>query len=83
MPDALCRALVDRGAATAVLVHDDAATALLPAALRTVGLEVPRDISVVSIHSAELGRAFALPFTSVETVPGLVSDAAITALRRG
>ena len=81
VPDALCRALVDRGEATAVLIHDDAATALLPAALRTVGLQVPRDISVVSIHSAELGRAFALPFTSVETVPGLVSDAAITALR--
>ena len=81
VPDALCSALVDRGTATAVLIHDDAATALLPAALRTVGLEVPRDISVVSIHSAELGRAFALPFTSVETVPGLVSDAAITALR--
>src|SRR3954471_14134663 len=82
VPQALSRALLDRGDATAVLIHDDAATALLPAALHTVGLEVPRDISVVSIHSAELGRAFALPFTSVETVPGTISAAAIRALLR-
>jgi DNA-binding LacI/PurR family transcriptional regulator len=82
VPQALSKALLDRGDATAVLVHDDAATALLPAALHTVGLEVPRDISVVSIHSAELGRAFALPYTSVETVPGTISAAAIRALLR-
>ena len=80
VPAALSTALADRGAATAVLVHDDAATALLPAALHSAGVEVPQDISVVSIHSAELARAFALPFTSVETVPEEVCDAAIQAL---
>lgn len=80
IPAALSQALAERGPATAVLVHDDAASALLPAALHTLGLEVPHDLSVVSIHSAELGRAFALPFTSVETVPGAVADAAIGAL---
>ena len=41
VPQALSQALLDRGDATAVLIHDDAATALLPAALHTVGLEVP------------------------------------------
>ena len=80
VPQALSRALADRGDATAVLVHDDAATALLPSALHSVGLEVPADVSVVSIHSAELARAFALPYTSVETVPEEVCDAAIQAL---
>ncbi len=82
VPAALVAALSDRGEATAVLVHDDAATALMPSALSTLGLAVPADLSVVSIHSAELGRAFALPFTSVETVPGLVSEAAVRALLR-
>lgn len=82
VPAALAEALTGRGDATAVLVHNDAATALLPTVLHAVGLEVPRDLSVVSIHSAELGRSFALPFTSVETVPGEVSGLAVGALLR-
>jgi DNA-binding LacI/PurR family transcriptional regulator len=82
VPAALHAALAERGDATAVLIHNDAATALLPTVLHRVGLEVPSDMSVVSIHSAELGRSFALPFTSVETVPGEVSELAIEALLR-
>lgn len=80
LQDALTRALTERGPATAVMVHNDAASALMPAALHAAGLQVPQDVSVVSIHSAELGRALALPFTSVETVPGEVSDAVIQTL---
>ena len=37
---------------------------------------------MVSIHSEEMGRVFALPFTSVETVPGTISEAAIRTLLR-
>ena len=44
VPHELARALRDRGPATAVLVHDDAATALLPAALHEAGLSAPDDI---------------------------------------
>jgi DNA-binding LacI/PurR family transcriptional regulator len=80
LPEALTVALTERGDATAVMVHNDAASALLPAALHAAGLQIPRDVSVVSIHSAELGRALALPFTSVETVPGEVSDAVVRTL---
>ena len=80
LPEALTVALTERGDATAVMVHNDAASALLPAALHAAGLQIPRDVSVVSIHSAELGRALALPFTSVETVPGEVSDAVLGTL---
>ena len=80
LPAALTTALTQRGAATSVIVHNDAASALLPAALHAASLQVPEDISVVSIHSAELGRSLALRFTSVETVPGEVSDAVVQTL---
>ena len=82
VPHALAQALRDRGPATAVLVHDDAATALLPAALHEAGLSAPHDISVVSLHSADLGRSLALPYTSVESDPGRVAEAAVTVLMR-
>jgi DNA-binding LacI/PurR family transcriptional regulator len=82
VPAALARALRERGSATAVLVHNDAATALLPSALHEAGLSVPDDIAVVSLHSAELGRAFALPYTSVESDPGRVAAASIAVLLR-
>ena len=82
VPHELARALRDRGPATAVLVHDDAATALLPAALHEAGLSAPDDVSVVSLHSAELGRSLALPYTSVESDPGRVAEAAVAVLMR-
>lgn len=82
VPHELARAIRDRGPATAVLVHDDAATALLPAALHEAGLSAPDDISVVSLHSAELGRSLALPYTSVEADPDRVAEAAVAALMR-
>lgn len=82
VPAVLAEALRNRGPATAVLVHDEAAAALLPAALRDAGLSVPGDMSVVSLHSAELGHALALPYTSVESDPGRVAEGSIDVLLR-
>lgn len=66
----------------ALLVHNDAAVAMLPFALYDVGQRVPADRSVVSLHSAELARLYALPFTSVESEPGVVVRAAVELLIR-
>ncbi|RPF20420.1 LacI family DNA-binding transcriptional regulator [Myceligenerans xiligouense] len=71
------------GAPDALLVHNDAAAAMLPFALHDAGLRVPQDRSVVSLHSAELARLYALPFTSVESEPdAVVHDAVELLLRR-
>jgi DNA-binding LacI/PurR family transcriptional regulator len=65
---------------TALVVHNDAAIAMLPLVLRELGVEVPRDCSVVSLHSAELARQFALPYTAVESQPEKVSELAVDRL---
>lgn len=82
VPDALTSALRNRGQATALMVHDDAATVLLPMALTRAGLRVPEDISVVSLHSTELAHALALPYTSIESDSARVSEATIAVLLR-
>lgn len=64
----------------ALIVHNDAAVAMLPLVLRELGIEVPRDCSVVSLHSAELARQFALPYTAVESQPERVSALAVERL---
>jgi DNA-binding LacI/PurR family transcriptional regulator len=64
----------------ALLVHNDAAAAMLPFALHDLGLEVPVNCSVVSLHSAELARLYALPFTSVESEPMGVAKTAVELL---
>jgi DNA-binding LacI/PurR family transcriptional regulator len=64
----------------ALLVHNDAAAAMLPFALHDLGLDVPQDCSVVSLHSAELARLYALPFTSVESEPMGVAKTAVELL---
>jgi DNA-binding LacI/PurR family transcriptional regulator len=77
---ALCDELRGADAPHALLVHNDAAVAMLPFALHDVGLEVPADRSVVSLHSAELARLYALPFTSVESEPEAVVRIAVELL---
>jgi DNA-binding LacI/PurR family transcriptional regulator len=64
----------------AVVVHNDGAVAMLPMVLHELGLSVPEDCSVVSLHSAELGRQFAIPYTAVESQPERVSTEAVDAL---
>lgn len=66
----------------ALLLHNDAAVAMLPFALHDAGLQVPEDLSVVSLHSAELARLYALPFTSVESEPDSVVHVAVELLLR-
>ena len=64
----------------ALLVHNDAAAAMLPFALHDLGFHVPEHCSVVSLHSAELARLYALPFTSVESAPQGVAKTAVELL---
>jgi DNA-binding LacI/PurR family transcriptional regulator len=75
--EALRRVLDSNNRPTALVVHNDAAIAMLPFVLRDLGLEVPRDCSVVSLHSAELGRQFGIPYTAVESQPERVSELAV------
>lgn len=64
----------------ALLIHNDAAVAMLPFVLRELSRSVPEDLSVVSLHSTELARLYALSYTSVETDPGAVSRGAVKRL---
>nr|WP_277605226.1 LacI family DNA-binding transcriptional regulator [Glycomyces sp. L485] len=64
----------------ALLIHNDAAVAMLPFVLGDLGLEVPADRSVVSLHAAELARLYVLSFTSVESEPVAVAQAAVEML---
>jgi DNA-binding LacI/PurR family transcriptional regulator len=61
-------------------VHNDAAAAMLPFALHDLGLDVPESCSVVSLHSAEQARLYALPYTSVESEPLGVAKLAVELL---
>jgi DNA-binding LacI/PurR family transcriptional regulator len=76
----LVRQLRRPDAPPALLIHNDAAVAMLPFALHDVGLTVPADRSVVSLHSAELTRLYALPFTSVESKAEAVVRVAVELL---
>jgi DNA-binding LacI/PurR family transcriptional regulator len=53
---------------------------MLPFVLRDLGLDVPADRSVVSLHSAELARLYVLSYTAVESEPVAVAQAAIELL---
>lgn len=58
-----------RPGSTALIVHNDASIAALPAVLRDRGISVPEDLSVVSLYPRNFGRTFLLPYTAVETSP--------------
>jgi len=74
--------LDQRADATALVVHNDAMVAALPSALTAHGLTAPDDLSVVGMFSAEFGREFSLPFTSVETAPDALGRRAVEILVR-
>lgn len=63
-----------------LLIHNDAAAAMLPFVLSDLGLDVPADRSVVSLHSAELARLYVLSYTAVESEPTAVAEAAVELL---
>ncbi|MGV8882840.1 MAG: LacI family DNA-binding transcriptional regulator [Rhodoglobus sp.] len=66
-----------RPQATGLIVHNDASIAVLPAVLHERGVEVPRDLSVVSLYSQDFGRSFLLPYTAVETSPDKLGREAV------
>lgn len=71
-----------RPEATALIVHNDASIAALPALLRERGTRVPHDLSVVSLYSRDFGRTFLLPYTAVETSPDRLGRTAVQHLVR-
>lgn len=73
-------ALQDPAHPRTLLIHNDAAAAMLPFVLGDLGLAVPADLSVVSLHSAELARLYVLSFTAVESRPEAVAEAAVEML---
>jgi len=68
--------------ATALVVHNDATIAALPAILRERGVNVPTDLSVVSLYSRDFGEEFSLPFTAVESAADVLGRSAVTQLVR-
>lgn len=68
--------------ATAMIVHNDASVAALPAVLHDRGVRVPEDLSVVSLYSQNFGQSFALPFTAIETSPDVLGRLAVQQLVR-
>lgn len=71
-----------RPGATAWIVHNDASIAALPGVLRERRIEVPRDLSVVSLYSKDFGRSFLLPYTAVESSPDELGRRAVQHLVR-
>ncbi|GAA4481033.1 LacI family DNA-binding transcriptional regulator [Microbacterium panaciterrae] len=71
-----------RPAATALIVHNDATIAALPAILAARGTRVPTDLSVVSLYAKDFGRAFSLPYTAVESSPDQLGQQAVRQLVR-
>jgi DNA-binding LacI/PurR family transcriptional regulator len=78
--ETLGAALQDPANPRTLLIHNDAAVAMLPFVLRDLGLEVPADRSVVSLHSAELARLYVLSYTAVESDPAAVAQTAVELL---
>lgn len=72
--------LGSRPDATALIVHNDATIAALPAFLSDRGMSVPSDLSVVSLYSKEFGRDFSLPYTAIETSPSELGRMAVERL---
>lgn len=71
-----------RPTATAIIVHNDATIAALPAVLHDRNISVPGDLSVVSLYSQNFGRTFSLPYTAIETSPDKLGREAVQQLVR-
>jgi len=81
--DQSVHALLDRmTSTTALMVHNDATIAALPSLLHRRGIEVPGDLSVVSLYSKDFARSFSLPYTAVESSPDKLGRLAVEQLGR-
>src|SRR6478736_4665308 len=66
--------------ATGLIVHNDATIAALPSILRERGVNVPGDLSVVSLYSRDFGEEFSLPYTAVESAAEELGRQAVSRL---
>lgn len=66
--------------ATGLLVHNDAALTDLPTTLLERRLQLPKDLSVISLFPDGFGRMFSLPFTAIETSAPRVAERAVQLL---
>jgi DNA-binding LacI/PurR family transcriptional regulator len=66
--------------ATGIIMHNDASVAALPHLLHERGVRVPEDLSVVSLYSRDFARWFSLPYTAIESSPGLLGTVAVEQL---
>jgi LacI family transcriptional regulator len=72
-----CSALFYRGAApTAIIATNDGAALACYSALAGLGLEVPRDVSVVGYGNTPYGRYFSPPLTTIALPFGLIGTEA-------
>ena len=76
----LHRILDENPDASGVIMHNDASVAALPHVLHQRGVSVPGDLSVVSLYSRDFARWFSLPYTAVESSPGLLAEVAVQQL---
>ena len=77
---ALRAALTGPAAPRALLVHNDSAVAMLPTVARSLALDGPGDLDVVSLHSAELAQLYALAYARVESQPETIATLAVEML---
>lgn len=62
---------------TGLLLNNEAAAAALPSVLRSRGLRVPEDISVIGRYSDEFARTFTLPFSAIDSAADLLGRRAV------
>lgn len=73
----LCRLFQQNEHPTGVVCMDDAQAIGLCSALSSIGLNVPRDVSVISFNNTEAGRYHHPPLTSIDVDPYRLGVAAM------
>ncbi|NMN01036.1 transcriptional regulator, LacI family [Bifidobacterium sp. DSM 109958] len=78
--DVIDRALDRWPEATAMIIHNDAATIGASQVLQRRGCAVPRDLSVMAIVPARLAESLRIPFTSIRADSRVLAKAAVDML---
>lgn len=66
--------------ATAMIIHNDAASIGAPQVFQGLGVVVPRDLSVISIVPARLAESLCMPYTSVRADSRVLAKTAVDLL---
>lgn len=69
--------LTGAGRPSALLVHNDAAIAMLPVVTARLGIEVPQGLGVASVHTDGLREQYAIPYTAAGSRAQTVSEIAV------